>query len=124
MLSCWNKIAENTATETISDFLNVGRNNFSQQALSNNAALPCVTGCVDAVVLPIVRRSDREHLFVRKEEILAILNAKKIICGWITKRRLKHAICLRFLSCRKLEFLISQGSVATCNGNGNVVWDL
>jgi len=40
----------------------------AQQALSGNAAHPCVTGCLDAVVLPIVRWSDREHLFVCKED--------------------------------------------------------
>ena len=42
----------------------------------------------------------------------------------------KYAICLHFLThplniCRKFEFLISQGSVATClRWGGNVVWVL
>ena len=71
----------------------------AQQALSSNAALSCVTGCVDAVFLTIVRWSDREHLFIRKEERHAILDTENIkICGRITKlEALKNAICLHFL---------------------------
>ena len=40
----------------------------TQQSLSDNAALPCVMGCVEMVVLPTIRWSDREHLFIHKED--------------------------------------------------------
>jgi len=49
-------------------------------------------------------------------ESLAILNTDSIkICTWITKlEMIKNATCLFFFhSCRKFEFLISQGNVAT-----------
>jgi len=59
---------------------------FPSKALSSNASLPCVTGCVDAVVLPIVRRSDREHFFVRKEERLSIFLTPKYQNLWMNNK--------------------------------------
>jgi len=50
-------------------------------------------------------------------ERLAVLNTENIkICGYIRKlEATKNAIFCVFLHiCRKFEFLISQGSVATC----------
>ena len=50
-------------------------------------------------------------------EKFAILNTENIkICGWITKVEATKMqfICFIFNICRKFEFLISQGSVATC----------
>ena len=50
-------------------------------------------------------------------ERLAILNTENIkICGWITKfEAIKmQLVCFFFHICRKFEFLVSQGSVATC----------
>lgn len=47
------------ATETISDLLNIGR---QQQVLSSSAALPCVKGLTRSFCW------HREHLFIRKED--------------------------------------------------------
>jgi len=54
-----------TSTETISDLLIVGRQRSKRSA---EMLLLCVTGCEDAVVLPVVRWSDLEQIVLRKEE--------------------------------------------------------
>ena len=49
------------------------------------------------------------------------------ICGWITMlEATKYVIFfIFFYICRKFEFLISQGNVATClRFGGDVIWDL
>ena len=70
-----------SATKTISDFLNVGRQRSKLSAHCSAAMrrflVTCVTWCVDSVVLPIVRWSDREHLFVRKYQNLCMNNKVK-----------------------------------------------
>jgi len=61
--------------------------------------------------------SDMENLIYNQDgERLAFLNTKNIkICGRITKlEAMKNAHCIFFDICRKFEFLVSQGRVATC----------
>ena len=64
------------------------------------------------------KNSDTENFICNQyEERLAILNTKNItICGRITKlEAIENALfCIFFHIYRKSEFLISQGSVATC----------
>jgi len=50
-------------------------------------------------------------------ERFAILNTENIkVCGWITKLEAikMQFVCVFFRICRRFDFLISQGSVATC----------
>jgi len=63
-----------TATERFSE-----HRATAQQDLSRNAALPCVTGCVDAVFLPIVRWSVREHFFFRKTRYIFNTKISKFV---------------------------------------------
>jgi len=63
------------------------------------------------------KNSDTEYLIYKQYgEKLAILNNENIkICGWITKLEAikMQSVCDFFHICRKFEFLVSQGSVAT-----------
>ena len=52
-----------------------------------------------------------------KQYGIAVLNTENIkICGWITKLEVikMQFVCVFFHVCRKFEYLIFQGSVATC----------
>jgi len=66
------------------------------------------------------KNNDTESLIYNQHgERLAILNTENIkICGWITKLvggyEKMHSVCVVFHVYRKFEFLVSQGSVATC----------
>jgi len=62
--------------------------------------------------------SDMENFICNQfGERFVILNTENIkICGWITKLQAieMQFVCVFFHLCRKFDFLISQGSVATC----------
>jgi len=70
----------------------------SPQALSGNAALTCVTGCIDTVILLVVRWSDREHLFVRKEDkVSGIL--RELLKQKLSTLYASSAVCVCQLLC-------------------------
>ena len=65
------------------------------------------------------KNSDTENLIYNQHgERLAILNTENIkICGWITRleaMKKMHSVCVVFHIGGKFEFLVSQGSAATC----------